>query len=80
MEVIDPRDRLAAEPDADGPAAHTTLAEGDIIVGFGSQPITGIDDLHRVLAVEDSIDRSIALAVLRGQQLVSVDVVPRLKK
>jgi S1-C subfamily serine protease len=66
--------------DADGPAARTSLAEGDIIVGFGGQPITGIDDLHRALAVEERIDRSAALSVLRGQQLVPVEVVPRLKR
>ncbi len=61
-----------------GPTDHTTLKEGDIIVGFATQPITGIDDLHRVLA-EDCIDRKTQLSVLRGQQLVQVDVTPRLK-
>jgi S1-C subfamily serine protease len=61
-----------------GPTDHTALTEGDIIVGFATQPITGIDDLHRVLA-EDCIDRKTQLSVLRGQQLVQVDVTPRLK-
>jgi S1-C subfamily serine protease len=61
-----------------GPAAATSLVEGDIIVGFAGQPISGIDDLHRVLA-EDCIDRQAPLTVLRGQQLVQVEVTPRLK-
>jgi S1-C subfamily serine protease len=64
--------------DAEGPTAGTTLSEGDIIVGFAGQPITGIDDLHRVLA-EDCIDRPAPLTILRGQQVVQVEVVPRLK-
>jgi S1-C subfamily serine protease len=63
--------------DEQGPASSTSLSEGDIIVGFGGQPIAGIDDLHRVLAAEDCIDRQALLAVLRGQQLIQVEVVPR---
>src|SRR5438445_766204 len=29
------------------PAARAGLREGDVIVAYGEQPITGIDDLHR---------------------------------
>jgi S1-C subfamily serine protease len=61
-----------------GPASGTTLSEGDIIVAFAAQPVTGIDDLHRVLA-EDCIDKRAPLTILRGQELVQVEVVPRLK-
>jgi S1-C subfamily serine protease len=61
--------------EAGGPAAASTLREGDIIIGFGPHPATGVDDLHRLMA-EDCIGRRSTLTVLRDSQILQVDVVP----
>lgn len=34
------------------PASHSGLAAGDIIIGFAETPVTGVDDLHRILTAE----------------------------
>lgn len=57
------------------PAKRTGLAEGDIIVRYGAHPVSGIDDLHRLLIDEEVGVRS-TLAVLRGAELVTLDIVP----
>jgi S1-C subfamily serine protease len=64
---------LTIEPG--GPASVSTLREGDIIIALGAQPATGVDDLHRLLA-EDCIGRRCTLTVLRGDQVLQIDVVP----
>ncbi|HVE77852.1 MAG TPA: trypsin-like peptidase domain-containing protein [Gemmatimonadaceae bacterium] len=35
-----------------GPAEHAGVRQGDVIVGFETQPVRGIDDLHRLLTAE----------------------------
>jgi S1-C subfamily serine protease len=64
---------LTIEPG--GPASVSTLREGDVIIALGAQPATGVDDLHRLLA-EDCIGRRCTLTVLRGEQILQIDVVP----
>ena len=49
---------------------------GDIIVAFGDAPVTGIDDLHRLLTggrIGDGVD----VAVLRRDQKLSLRVTPQ---
>jgi S1-C subfamily serine protease len=58
-----------------GPASTSTLREGDIVIGFGPHPVTGVDELHRLLA-EECIGRRSPLTVLRGEQILQIDVVP----
>ncbi len=57
------------------PAQRARLAEGDVIVRYGEHPVAGIDDLHRLLIDEAVGIRSI-LAVLRGAELVTLEIVP----
>lgn len=57
------------------PAKQAGLAEGDVIVRYGQHPAAGIDDLHRLLIDEEVGVRS-TLAVLRGAELVTLDLVP----
>jgi S1-C subfamily serine protease len=58
-----------------GPAKRAGLAEGDVIVQYGQHPMAGIDDLHRLL-IDDEVGVRSTLAVLRGTELVTLDVVP----
>ncbi|MEO1518575.1 MAG: trypsin-like peptidase domain-containing protein [Bacteroidota bacterium] len=64
---------LVQQVEADGPAYNSELFQGDLIVGFDDQPVSSIDDLHRLLD-ETAIGRSLRLTVLRNQQLREVNV------
>jgi len=61
--------------DDDSPAKKAGALEGDIIVGFDERPISGIDELHRLLT-EDRIGHKFCLAVIRGTEKLSLEVVP----
>ncbi len=50
------------EPES--PAAAAGLRDGDVIVGFGPEPVTGVDDLHRLLTAERA-GETLAVRVLR---------------
>jgi S1-C subfamily serine protease len=66
---------LVVSVEAASPAKRAGLAEGDIIVGYGELPVTGIDDLHRFL-IDEAVGIRSTLSVLRGAELVTLDVVP----
>lgn len=63
----------SVEPNS--PAASAGLRDGDVIVACGSVPITGVDDLHRLLT-EDLIGRSVTLVLLRSGRRRQLMVVP----
>ena len=58
------------------PAAAAGVAEGDVIVGLGDQPVATIDDLHRLLA-DGPIEVRTALVVIRRGERATLEVVPR---
>jgi S1-C subfamily serine protease len=62
--------------DAGGPAYQAGVAEGDIIVRYGTHPVTAVDDLHRLL-IEDQVGRRSTLTILRAADLVTLDIVPQ---
>jgi S1-C subfamily serine protease len=64
---------LHVEPDS--PAHTAKLVEGDVIVGFADEPVSGVDDLHRLLTGE-RIGRPTTLTLIRRAQKLTVDVVP----
>jgi S1-C subfamily serine protease len=64
---------VAVEPDS--PSARAGLREGDIIVEFKGTPLTGIDDLHRLLT-EDQVGVSVTLTILRNLEKLSLTIVP----
>jgi S1-C subfamily serine protease len=66
---------LVASVEKDGPAAAAGVREGDVILGFGATPVSGVDDLHRLLT-EDRIGVPATLAVLRRGERRSVTIVP----
>src|SRR5690348_8412992 len=57
----------------DSPAARAECRTGDVLVRLDGAPIGTIDDLQRVLGA-DAIGRRVALAVLRGDRIVELDV------
>ncbi len=64
---------ISVEPDS--PAAKAGLREGDLIVEFDGQPVSGTPDLHRLLT-EETIGRRLRLVVLRGAEKLDLAVVP----
>jgi len=59
----------------DSPAALAGLRDGDVILSFGNQPVTGLDDLHRYLT-EDQIGVPAVVTVLRAAERRSLTIVP----
>ena len=58
---------LVISIDTAGPAHVAGVREGDIVISFDAQPVTSIDDLHRLLT-EDRIGTFGTLNVLRGAE------------
>ena len=64
------------EIEPNGPADIAKLKTGDILIAMGGQPITGADDLIRLLGA-DKIGREVELTVLSSGNLRRVNVTPR---
>jgi S1-C subfamily serine protease len=60
----------------DGPAARGGLRVGDVILALDALPVTGADDLMRLLDAA-RIGRAVALTVLRDGRLERLAVTPR---
>ena len=61
------------EPDVQ--AFNEEIEAGDVIVGFDDQPVSGIDDLHKLLD-EKTIGKKWKLDVLRRGIKKTIDVIP----
>src|SRR6266702_1703454 len=66
---------LVTGVDRDSPAERAGLRSGDIIVGLGGKPVTGIDDLHRLLA-SDRIGIQTTVTVLRKAERLALPITP----
>jgi S1-C subfamily serine protease len=58
------------------PAEEAGLHAGDLIVDFAGEPVSSIDDLHRLLT-EERIGEVVPVRVLRRSELRRFLVVPR---
>ena len=66
---------MATHVEPNGPAGQAGLKEGDTIVEFAGQPITGIDDLHRLLT-EEKAGHPFRVVVLRGVEKLTLTITP----
>ncbi len=64
---------ITVEPE--GPADQAGLMSEDILVNLGDQPITSVDDLHRLLT-QLPVGQPTAVRVLRGERRLERFVVP----
>src|ERR671919_442963 len=56
-------------------AQKAGMHEGDIIVGYDGQPVSGIDDLHRLLT-EERVGKPAPVIVLRRAEKLALNIVP----
>jgi S1-C subfamily serine protease len=56
--------------EAHGPAARAGLRDGDLLVAMDAQPITSVDDLHRLLRDWPPAKRAELTLLRRGQRLL----------
>jgi S1-C subfamily serine protease len=66
---------LVTSIEARSPAEGAGFKKGDIILSFGAQAVTGVDDLHRLLS-EEQIGIPSPLLVLRRGERRTLHVVP----
>jgi S1-C subfamily serine protease len=66
---------LVVSLEENSPAQRAGLVEGDVIIGFNGQAISGIDDLHRVLT-EERVEVRTALTIIRRSEKMALDIVP----
>jgi S1-C subfamily serine protease len=66
---------LVVSVEENSPAQKAGLSEGDVIIGFDGQTITGIDDLHRLLT-EERVGVKTALTIIRRSERLTLDIVP----
>jgi S1-C subfamily serine protease len=67
---------VSVEPDS--PATTAGVRNNDVILAFAGQPVSGIDDLHRLLT-EERIGIAASLTILRRGARRQLTVVPREK-
>jgi S1-C subfamily serine protease len=58
-----------------GPASRAGFEQGDIIVAFAGQPVSGFDDLHRMLT-EEKLGGHVAVEVLRRGRRQTLEIQP----
>jgi S1-C subfamily serine protease len=66
---------MVASIENNSPAGKAGLLTGDVIVGFGEQPIASIDELHKLLTRE-RVGVRVPLTVLRRNEKIVIDIVP----
>jgi S1-C subfamily serine protease len=66
---------MVASMEINSPAMKAGLNAGDVIVGFGGQPISGIDELHKLLT-QETVGKSYPLAIIRRAEKIFLDIVP----
>lgn len=66
---------MVTSADPESPAAKAGLCDGDIILTFAGESVSGIDELHRLLSA-DRVGKHLPLMALRGVQLLDMIVTP----
>jgi S1-C subfamily serine protease len=61
--------------EAKSPAATAGLHDGDVVLAFGGQPVTGVDDLHRLLT-DARIGAATAMTILRSGARRQLTLIP----
>jgi S1-C subfamily serine protease len=68
---------VSVEPHS--PARRAGLMEGDLIIRYDDRPVTGVDDLHKVLT-DQQVGQPAALTILRRTALLTLSIIPEESK
>jgi S1-C subfamily serine protease len=66
---------IVLAPSAGSPAQQAGLREGDVIVAFNTQPVAGVDDLHRLLT-EAQVGSSSTITIVRHTEKLELTIIP----
>jgi S1-C subfamily serine protease len=66
---------LVTSIEPDSPAIQAGLQEGDVMVALDDHPITGIDDLHRLLTGE-RVGEAAKLTIVRRTEKLDIEITP----
>ncbi len=66
---------LVVNVEKGGPAQQAGMEPGDVVIGLESQPVTNIDDLHKLLT-EEMIGKPVTLTIVRRYEKKQLKVVP----
>jgi S1-C subfamily serine protease len=66
---------LIIQVEPDSPAGRAGVLERDLLVEYDGSPMTGIDDLRRMLT-EQRIGTRTQMTVVRGPDKLTVEVIP----
>jgi len=66
---------LVVSLDRESPAQSAGVRDGDVIIGYGTQTIAGIDDLHRLLTDEQVAVQAL-LTVIRRAEKIQLELTP----
>jgi S1-C subfamily serine protease len=66
---------LVVSLEENSPAKKAGLQEGDVLVEFGGEKVTTVDDLHRLLT-EGRVGIRVPLVVIRRSERLMLDVIP----
>ncbi len=58
-----------------GPASRSGILEGDVIIGLGAMPISGIDLLHKMLT-EEKVGVTLPIILLRKSSRIVLNITP----
>jgi len=70
---------LVVSIEENSPAQRAGLMEGDIIVAFDGQPVSGIDDLHKLLT-EEKVGVKTTVTIIRRTEKLTIAIVPEESK
>ncbi|HJU15161.1 MAG TPA: trypsin-like peptidase domain-containing protein [Stellaceae bacterium] len=70
-----PSAAMVGEVASGGPAERAGFAAGDVVLRFAGSPVTGVDDLHRLLTAELA-GREVPVEMLRAGRVETRTVVP----
>ena len=73
--LIAPSGILVHSVEPESPAAKAGLTSGDVVIGLDNQPVSGVDDLHRILS-EEKVGVRTTITVIRQTRKLDLPIVP----
>jgi S1-C subfamily serine protease len=66
---------LITSIERNSPSQKAGLSEGDIIIRFNNQPVSGIDDLHKLLT-DMQVGKEGNIRILRRTEIIDLEIIP----